>query len=68
MDTFKFTVMKEALATDPLTVPVDAFEEVMLTLSPEDLEHFFEVLTNTAHSVDESKHVMELIQVLWHYR
>ena len=69
MDTFKYTVMLEALEKNPMQMPLDSFEEALLTFSIEDLDEIFNILnTDKTHSVEEANYIMQMLQALWHYR
>ena len=68
MDQFSYTVFTNTLTSQPSAYDIDTFEEILLTLSSEDIEEVFHILTDKVHSADESKQKMRLLQVLWHYR
>ena len=69
MDAFKYTVMLEALEKNPMQIPLDSFEEALLTFSREDLDEIFVLLnTDKSHAVDEANHIMQMLQAIWHYR
>ena len=69
MDKFKYTVMMQTLDKTPSNISLDYFEEVCLTLSAEDLEEIFLLLTERDNwPPDDASVVMQMLQVLWRYR
>jgi len=71
MDKFKWKIFIEVLENSPTELSLDLFEESLLALPTEDLNSVAEALkctTSTPSDVKTAKHVIEMLQILWHYQ
>ena len=69
MDKFKYTVMIETLSQNPSNIDIDDFEEACITFGREELDEIFYTLSDRDNwPPDDAAVVMQMLQVLWHYR
>ena len=68
MDRFSYTIFVKNLQDNPLTLSLDQFEQALLTLSPEDIQDIFDALHYSPKEDNVARHVVAMLQILWHYQ
>ena len=68
MDKFSWTIFITNLRDNPTVFTEAQFKEKLLYLSPEDVQEIFDALHNEPVDLETSKHIIRLLQILWHYQ
>lgn len=68
MDRFSYTLFIKNIENTPAVYSTEEFTNLLLTLSPEDLNELQETLLKTPLDLPTAKHVIALMDILWHYQ
>jgi len=68
VDKFSWTIFIKNLQDNPVVFTMDQFEEKLIQLPIEDIQEIFDALHYSPDDVDTSRHVVKLLQILWHYQ
>lgn len=68
MDRFSYAIFITNLTNNPLLYSIQEFNDLIVALGSEDLEEIRGALLKAPLDLKVAKHVIRLLDILWHYQ